>query len=96
MFQEQQKVWQEELRRADERSSKHRKELSSLTAANSRLSEEARLLSEQVESREEEIARLQHQPQGTLDQLKNKRSEELLASLQKQNEVMVSKNMELV
>jgi len=48
MFQEQQKVWQEELRRADERSSKHRKELSSLTAANSSLSEEVRLLSERV------------------------------------------------
>lgn len=58
MYQEQQKIWQDELKKADERSSKLKKDISNLNSSNQSLAEEVRLLTERVSSREEEIARL--------------------------------------
>ena len=51
-------MWAEELRRADERCSKFRGEVANLTSQNHKIQEDVKLLNEKVQSRDQEIARL--------------------------------------
>jgi chromosome segregation ATPase len=87
-------VWSEELRRADERSSKFRAESASLQTENHSLAEQCRLLNERISARDAEITRLQvlTPTSGQLDQLRatheQKRVEDRLSSLQSQNDIL--------
>lgn len=94
-------MWSEELRRADERSSRFRADISKLQSDNHGLLEQVRLLNERVASRDAEIARLQvltpSAGQYDLMQANHDRTryETELANLRKDNDFLQQQNQSL-
>lgn len=101
MFQEQQQVWSEELRRADERSSKFRAEINKLQSDNHGLLEQVRLLNERISTRDSEIGRLQVMTPsaGQYDLMQathdRKKADDSLANLKKDNDFLSQQNQSL-
>jgi len=63
-FKRQQEIWAQELRRADERADKFKQEADHLVHSKGQLQSELNLLKDQVQARDQEIARLHSTYQG--------------------------------